>query len=115
MAQLKRKSRVRCTALFDDDVLISPKKSPANSLSQAGSDVRTRHCRFELCPQTTQNTRKKSASFCMSCGQRISPSHEKAGSRQDVARAYRKTGPPPSKGASPSGLSARAARKEFLY
>src|SRR3989442_8165128 len=38
-------------------------KSPANSLSRAGNDVRTRRCTFELYPQTTQNTRKKICVF----------------------------------------------------
>src|SRR5207248_6435130 len=42
--------------------------------SQAGNDVRTHQGTFELYPQNTQITRKKSASIRVFCGQKICPS-----------------------------------------
>ena len=45
-------------------------KSPANSLSRAGNDVRTRRSTFELYPQTTQITRKNLRLSACSAGKK---------------------------------------------
>src|SRR5437867_92416 len=60
---------VRCSALVRRQCAhIFKKLRP--TFSGAGSDVQTRHCTSKLYPQNTQNTQKKSASFCVFCGQK---------------------------------------------